>query len=151
MERCEPRPGRANGLLDQSLRYGLVGMANTVIGLGVILALQAAGLSPYSANAGGYAAGLACSFLLNRAWTFDVCDRPAQRFLRFLVAFAPSYALNLVVLAILIVPLGHAVAQALAMVAYSGLFFALCRSVVFTSGTAPIGEQERRWREVPDD
>jgi putative flippase GtrA len=123
----------SSDLFRQLMRYGLVGVANTIVGFGVILALQKfAGLDPYSANAGGYAVGLATSFLLNRAWTFQVSDRPAGRLLRFMLVFAISYTANLGTLALLLDSAGAALAQAVAVVVYSTIFFVLCRVYVFS-------------------
>lgn len=52
-------------------RYLVVGLLNTLVGLLVIIALQALlGFSPVVANACGYATGLAASFIANRSWTF---------------------------------------------------------------------------------
>lgn len=119
-------------LLKQLLRYGLVGVANTIVGFGAILVLQIlVGLDPYSANAGGYAIGLATSFALNRVWTFQVSDRPVGRLLRFVLAFAMSYAANLSTLTLLLSSAGAVAAQAAAAVVYSTVFFVLCRSYVF--------------------
>lgn len=119
-------------LAGQALRYGLVGVANTIVGLGTILALQGlAGWGPFAANAGGYATGLATSFLLNRAWTFGARDRAGRRLLHFLLAFGAAYTANLLVLALLLNPLGHLVAQLVAMATYTVLFFILCRRMVF--------------------
>jgi putative flippase GtrA len=129
----------SSDLFSQLMRYGLVGVANTFVGLGVILILQMlAGLDPYSANAGGYAVGLATSFLLNRAWTFRVSDRPADRLLRFMLAFAISYTANLGTLALLINPVGMVAAQAVAVVVYSTIFFVFCRVYVFAPQGQPV-------------
>jgi putative flippase GtrA len=129
----------SSDLFKQLVRYGLVGVANTAVGLGVILILQMLlGLDPYSANAGGYAVGLAVSFLLNRAWTFQVSDRPAGRLSRFMLAFAISYAANLGTLTLLIDPVGMVAAQAVAVVVYSTIFFVFCRVYVFAPQRQPV-------------
>ena len=48
----------------QALKFGLVGVANTVLGLAVILAaMSLLGLSPLLSNVVGYAAGLCLSRL----------------------------------------------------------------------------------------
>ena len=70
-------------LIFQFLRYSLVGLLNTALGLLVIWGLMLAGFGPYSANVAGYAVGLVLSFFLNRAWTFHAQREswPVARFL----------------------------------------------------------------------
>jgi putative flippase GtrA len=124
--------GGPRDLLQQMARYGLVGVANTAVGLGTILALQnLAGIDPFAANPIGYAVGLATSFLLNRIWTFRARDRAAERLVRFLLAFGVAYGANLLTLALLIEPAGASAAQICATVVYSVLFFVLCRAAVY--------------------
>src|SRR3546814_14358749 len=57
------------------------------------------GAGDYTANAAGYAAGLALSYMLNRSWTFAVTQpvNPSE-LARFLAAFAVSYAANLLLI-----------------------------------------------------
>jgi len=121
----------------QFSRYGLIGIVNTAFGLGTTIGLQyVAGLGPYAANAGGYAVGLTTSFLLNRAWTFQVYSQPALRFIRFALAFGLAYLANLAALAILVDRVGPLLAQVGAMGVYSALFFILCRNLVFSDRLA---------------
>jgi len=125
-------------VLGELLRYAVVGVLNTAIGLGTILVLQAAtALGPYWCNACGYAAGLLVSFLINRAWTFGTRDRAIERAVRFLLAFAVAYAANLAMLfaSVTYLHLGVVVAQVAANIVYSLLFFALCKLVVFRASS----------------
>lgn len=134
--------GRLGG---QAARYLVVGVVNTLAGLAVILALQSiAGMSPYSANAGGYICGILLGFSLNRRWTFRYGDRSRSTALLYVLAFAACYALNLGTLFVT----AHwfrwptALAQMVSLAVYSVAFFFLCRIVVFrrvsgvNSGTA---------------
>ena len=117
-----------------ALRFVLSGVANTALGLlVVIVCARELGWSPYIANATGYAAGLTCGFLLNRGWTFDDRRKIAVTGPRYVLAFAISYATNLAVLtAALHTPaLPAAMAQTLALSSYSIVFFLLCRYFVF--------------------
>ena len=81
------------------IRFGLVGLLNTAIGFAVILFALRMGAGDYTANATGYTAGLALSYMLNRSWTFGVTQpvNPAE-FARFMGAFALSYAANLLLI-----------------------------------------------------
>jgi putative flippase GtrA len=122
-------------MLDRTFgRFLVVGIANTTVGYGVILALQyRVGLGPLVANAGGYFVGWAVSYALNRRFTFD-SDRPHQEGLPlFLVTALVSYGLNALVLE-LTLRLTHVpapVAQALAMAAYTLCFYQLSRHITF--------------------
>lgn len=122
-----------------ALRFGLVGVLNTLVGLGVIWALLRLGVGDYPANACSYAVGVCFSFVLNRVWTFEVRGPVAGgEVARFLTVFALSYAVNLGVLTIMR-GLGFAqslIGQGAAMAAYSVCFFLLSRHFVFTPGRA---------------
>jgi putative flippase GtrA len=115
-------------------RFLAVGIANTAVGYGVILGLQYfAGFGPLAANAGGYLVGWALSYLLNRRFTF-ASNRPHQEGLPLFLATAlVSYGLNVLVLelAIRFAGVPDAVAQALAMGAYTLCFYQLSRHVTF--------------------
>jgi putative flippase GtrA len=119
-----------------ALRFLLTGLANTALGLLVVIACaQGLGWSPYVSNATGYAAGLAFGFVLNRGWTFGDRRKLTVTAPRYVVAFAISYAANLLVLAagLHALALPESIAQALALSTYSLVFFLLCRYFVFES------------------
>lgn len=89
------------GITRQALRFGLVGLANTAIGLLAIYAvLFFFAADPAIANAIGYAVGLVVSFLLNRLWTFSDSRSIAKVLPRYLLTAAISYLLNLSVVLI---------------------------------------------------
>ena len=78
------------------LRFGIVGLFNTALGLGVIFAGKAlGGLGDLAANAIGYAVGIAGSFALNRNWTFRHKGEIKRAFWRFVAVFGIAYVLNL--------------------------------------------------------
>jgi putative flippase GtrA len=119
-----------------ALRFLLAGIANTAVGLLVVIACaQGLGWSPYAANAAGYVAGLTIGFLLNRGWTFADRRKVMATAPRYALAFAISYAANLAALAtgLHVMALPAALAQALALSTYSLLFFLLCRYFVFAA------------------
>jgi putative flippase GtrA len=118
----------------QALRYALVGLLNTLVGLLVIVAFQALlGLSPYVANACGYAAGILVGFVANRNWTFRHSGPLGLSAALYVTMFAACYALNLAVLWLGLAVLGWpiALAQATAMVVYTVCFFVGCKVLVF--------------------
>lgn len=51
-------------------KYGIVGVGNTLITIIVYFLLRRLGTEPGIANAAGYAAGFANSFLFNKLWVF---------------------------------------------------------------------------------
>ena len=128
------------GLLDHIWRYGVVGIANTVVGLAVILAVEFGLKAPaLVANACGYAAGFALRFVLNRSFVFRSQGEVTRTGPRYLVAVVIAYGLNLVVLqsARILLPggdLAHAAAQVAAMGAYTVSLFLLSRYWVFAAG-----------------
>lgn len=125
----------------QVARFLVTGIANTAVGLAVIVfCAEVLGFSAYLANAMGYAAGLALGFALNRNWTFG--DRQGLRRTapRYLAAFAVSYAMNLLVLTVCLrlLQLPAVFAQAAALATYSVVFYLLCRLLVFGSTAARL-------------
>lgn len=118
----------------QFTKFCAVGLANTLIGYGtILLASFVLGLNAYAANVCGYAVGLLVSFLLNRRFTFESRQAALPALAKFLLAFLPSYGLNLVVLYIILQHLQfpEALAQALAIGTYTVTFFVLCCVFVF--------------------
>lgn len=118
----------------QLVTFGLVGVANTAVGLGTILVLQEGlGLDPFLSNALGYAAGLCNSFVMNRAFTFRDGDRGAKSAVRFLMAFAVAYLANVTTLSALIAAAPEQVLlwQMVSMVVYTLVFFVLAKWFVF--------------------
>jgi putative flippase GtrA len=122
-------------LWQSALRFGLVGVSNTVLGLAVIwLAWRWWGWADLPANVLGYAVGFVWSFFAHRHWTFG---RPAGRaerhLLRYALVCAAAYAMNLLVL--------HAARawagpqpfwpHVLAMVAYTAVSFTGSRFFAF--------------------
>lgn len=116
-------------------RFGLAGIANTLVGYGVILAGLFAGLGDYMANALGYAVGLLVSFTLNRRYTFEVRGSVERaEIMRFFVAVGLAYAGSLAVLAAAREVLGpdNAIAHLPAIATYTVLFYLLSARFVFT-------------------
>ena len=78
------------------IRYLLVGVVNTLVGLGIIyLAMYFLQMDVASSNAFGYAIGIMVSFALNKKWTFDNQDHIVYSFLRYLLVLLVAYVTNL--------------------------------------------------------
>jgi len=143
MTKLKSKPGQDSGSvpawteLARFLRFGLAGVANTLVGLGVIAALDLGmHVRPAIANAAGYAVGIALSFVLSRQFVFR-SQRPAKAAApRFLVSAAIAFAVNQAVLA----AAGHLLggdpasrlaAQVCGMSAYTLTLFMLGRFWIF--------------------
>ena len=117
----------------QFVRFIAVGVLNTGVGLACIWGcLYFFGMGAASANAVGYACGLAFSFALNRRWTFQ--DRLADGALpRWLALAAFAYGVNLLVVLTLVRSglVNAFMAQPLGIAPYTLLMFFGARTFVF--------------------
>lgn len=87
----------------QLIKYLAVGAFNTLFGYGIIFAcMYLLGIGAAVSNMIGYAVGLGVSYLLHRKVTFQSTQGRRAEALRFLGAFGVAYALNLLVLMLLI-------------------------------------------------
>jgi putative flippase GtrA len=142
-EICAFRPGLivefnagSTGWKLQLLRFLLVGVLNTLVGLATIWALIGiAGWGDFQANFTGYLAGLVCSFVLNRQWTFDHAGPWRPALLRFLIVFAVSYCVNWLAVLVLrdFFEVNRYLAHSLAMLPYTVTFFIGSRLFAFAS------------------
>ena len=79
----------------QLIKYGIVGVSNTLISMIVIyLLLKVAGMKDGPANLIGYIAGLINSFIWNRKWTFRSQTSWLKTFIPFIIVFVVCYALQ---------------------------------------------------------
>ena len=121
-----------------AVKFAGVGMMNTLLCLSVIFGLKSlAGVGDLPANITGYLLGLACSFVLNRRWTFAHTDRLLPALLRFLLVFLGSYLLNIaVVLGLIRLGYNGYLAHIAGMPLYSVAFYFGCRYFVFPRGAS---------------
>jgi putative flippase GtrA len=124
--------------LGQFLRFCVVGLLNTVIGLTAIFALMFLFRAPPGvANAVGYGVGLSLSYVLNRAWTFRAPPRTGS-LRKYVSVVGICYLLNLltVLAAISLASLNPYLAQLLGMGIYTLCMFIGCRWFVFSKGAS---------------
>jgi putative flippase GtrA len=128
-----PQRGWRRALGHTALKFAGVGMINTLLCLTVIFSMKAvAGVGDVTANIAGYSLGLACSFLLNRRWTFAHSDHLLPALLRFVLVFLVSYGFNLaVVLGLIHLGADSYLAHIGGMPLYSICFYFGCRYFVF--------------------
>ena len=130
-----------------ALRFAIAGVANTLVGLAVVVCTsKLLGFNAYAANAAGYAAGLTFGYVLNRTWSFRDTARVRLTAPRYLLAFALSYGANLLVLVLGTEILGwpELAAQAAALTTYSVAFFVLCRWFVFRNPASAVASEDER-------
>jgi len=128
------------------IRYLLVGVVNTLVGLGTIyLAMYFLQMGVASSNAFGYAIGIMVSFALNKKWTFKSQDHPVYSFLRYLLVLLVAYVANLetVLFANSHFDLNAYLSQALGIIPYTAIGFLGSRYFAFhkREGTQPIQDQ----------
>ena len=116
------------------LRFLVVGVVNTAVGYGTILALQyGAGIGHLPANAAGYLVGATVSYLLNKHYTFESQRAHREAAPKFVMAVGICYLINVLVLeiAVRVLHWPGALAQAVAMVSYTLSFYFISRALVF--------------------
>lgn len=113
--------------------FSLVGVANGIVGVGVIVITGLLGADPILANVLGYAAGLLVSFALNSKLTFQSRLIDRRTVMRFLAAFAVALAANLAIVKITADLIGsHKLLTSLSGTPlYVGTFYLLCEYWVF--------------------
>ena len=124
------------------VRFLIVGVANTLVGLGTMYAaMYLLGVDIVYANILGYTIGTIQSFLLNKSWTFGSKDRAVSSFIRFLLVLAVAYGANLitVVVANTVFAVNPYVAQVLGIFPYTALGFLGNRYFVFRHQRAVLG------------
>jgi glycosyltransferase involved in cell wall biosynthesis/putative flippase GtrA len=124
------------------IRYLLVGVANTLIGLGIIyLTMYFLQLDLVHANMVGYAIGILFSFILNKKWTFKSQHHVVSSFIRYLLVLAVAYIANLetVLYANSHFALNPYLSQALGIIPYTLIGFIGGRYFAFP---AQVGKEE---------
>jgi putative flippase GtrA len=90
-------------IVRQFIKYGVIGVGNTLLGYGIYVLGVELGLPYLVGLVVGYAVGGLNSYLLNRHWTFDAGGiSHARAGGRFFVVWACSVLVNIVVLYILV-------------------------------------------------
>lgn len=145
-------PERLNQILNdketvkQFIRYGLVGVLNTVVTLVVIFVCKSLlGINDYVSNAAGYVGGVVNSFIWNRQFVFHSHGRLSREMVLFLIGFAICYCVQFAIVWTLnqswfgdieydlgfFVISGYGIATLVGMVAYTICNFIYNRCVAF--------------------
>lgn len=134
--------------LVQMVKYGIVGVMNTIVTLSVIFICKSMlGFHPMFSNTVGYIAGFINSFLWNKTWVFKSKNKYGKELLKFATGFAVCYVFQFFVVYVLIyhTPLatkewqlaefvlsGYGVATIIGSIAYTMVNFFYNRSVTFS-------------------
>lgn len=115
------------------VKFASVGVINTLLTLLIIFSLKSLlDVADASANFIGYLAGLSCSFILNKRWTFTHEGSALAALLRFFMVFALSYSLNIIlVLSSIRWGVNEYLAHLTGIPVYSLTFYYGCRYFAF--------------------
>lgn len=130
-----PRPA-----LRQLLRFGVVGVANTIVCLAILWALRDGyGVAVWLASAIGYAVAIAQSYVLNRSWTFagGAAVPVGRQLLLFILVSAAAGGVFSALTSSLAPVIGLRAGSLLAVVVTTLLSFLAQRSLVFGQGGKP--------------
>ena len=129
-------PGRRT--LRQILRYGIIGVAQNALAYGVYLVLTWLGLDPKLVVGVTYPLAMLISFLGNRKYTFAHKGSVSRAGLRFLLAHAASYGINLGMLYVLVdrMRYPHQLVQLAAIFVCAAFLFVTLKFFVFRSVAA---------------
>lgn len=118
-------------MLQQLVRFGLVGVVATVVHFVVAVAcVRQLGTDPRSANVAGFAVAFVASFIGQRRWTFSATTAPWRTALpRYFVVSVLGFAVNAASYAWLLThtSLRYDVALAIVLLAVATLTFVLSR------------------------
>ncbi len=128
------KPGTGPWISRELFRYLSVGVANMVVGLSTIyLCMSALHAGDLGSNVLGYCAGVICSFVLNRRWTFASTGDWLPQLGRFLLVLGIAYAANIITVLALIDRFGanRYLAQALGTIPYTVIGYVGSRVFAF--------------------
>lgn len=122
----------------QFFKYSVVGVFNTIIGLGTIFILYNIYHVNYIlSNVSGYSLGLINSFIWNKKWTFRSDSHYSKEIFPFLIIFIVSYIANLVtvILSVEALKINANVSQILGIGSYTITNFSSNRKWTFSKKT----------------
>ena len=89
-------------VLEQALKFGVVGLGNTLLTLGIIwIMTELLEYSAILANVSGYAIGIISSYFFNKQWTFQSAVGWKKSAIRFFMVCGICYVVQFIVLVIL--------------------------------------------------
>lgn len=121
------------GIKSSLLKFLVVGIFNTLLSLLIIFGLKYFySFDDVTANLIGYIAGLICSFILNKKWTFNHAGKLPLTIFKFLLVFIVAYAVNIMCVLLLIkLGVNAYFSHLLAMPIYTIIFYLGSKFLVF--------------------
>ncbi len=119
------------------LRFGLVGIAASVLHIAIAIALIETGLlGVYGANSLAFAAALVASYFGHHRWTFERQGGHGGHFPRFVATALLGFALNqgIVAFSIEVLGLPYWIAILIVVAIVPGIVYLLCRLWAFAIG-----------------
>ena len=116
------------------LKYGMVGVVNTIFGYSIIFGLMLVGISPILSNFTGYFFGIILSYFLNKRYTFQSKKRHvAKEMSKFFISMFTAYIVNLFILNLCykILYINPYISQLIAGASYVGSGYLLSKLWVF--------------------
>ena len=119
----------------QTVRFGLVGVVNTLAGLAVIYLLKwMFSTADLLANLAGYLVGLTIAFWLNGRWTFAFRGPLRSTLWRFAATIGVAYCANLVTVSVALhYSVNSYIAQAAGVVPYAVVGYCGSKYFVFNA------------------
>jgi putative flippase GtrA len=115
-----------------ALRYLLVGLGNTVLGLSIIFLLRQV-VNDFAANFAAYFIVVPISFITHRNISFRDRGKKISAYIRYMVVVLVGYAINVILLGSAInMGINEYAAQTMAIVAYVFVTYGMTRLFVFT-------------------
>lgn len=126
----------------QLIRYGLVGVVSNVSIYIVYLLMTYLGVEPKIAMTFVFIIGASIGFAGNKKWTFAYQDNSSKTALRFLVAYAIAYILNLFCMWVAVDRMGipHYLVQAVNIVVIAVLLFIAQKYWIFAVSPTKINK-----------
>jgi putative flippase GtrA len=120
------------------VRFAIVGVASNAALYIAYLGLTAAGIGHKIAMTLVFGVGIAVTFVVNRAWSFQSRRRAGGAFARYVMTYVAGYALNLAALVALVDVAGyrHELVQLAMIVVVAVVMFLLQRYWVFAEAPA---------------
>lgn len=123
----------------QFARYALVGLASNLFLYLAYLALTTAGMEHKLSMSLLYVLGVALTFLFNKRWSFRHGGLHGPAFARYCISYGSGYAINLLVLILLVDHMGypHEIVQGVMVLSLAVMLFLLQKFWVFRPSSAP--------------
>lgn len=111
--------------LHQTIRFGIVGVINTIVGYGVYFILLRFKVFYVASLLISHIIGVTNSYFWNKYFTFKSSQKSFKEVARFVSVYAVTFAVNLVILMVMVekIKLGKDIAQLIALFVVTAISF----------------------------